>query len=82
MRVHLTGELETKLLQAAARQSRNPDDLVQEVLITMSRRNLASSRLCDEGMKLCSEASTSPTNRLASVSSGFYSSDAGPLGVS
>lgn len=32
MEVHVTGELEAKLTDCAARQGRNPDDLVQEVL--------------------------------------------------
>ena len=32
MELHVTGELETKLTQSAAKQGRNPDDLVQEVL--------------------------------------------------
>jgi predicted transcriptional regulator len=32
MKVHLTGELEAKLLHSAARQGRNPNDLVQDVL--------------------------------------------------
>jgi predicted transcriptional regulator len=32
MEVHVTGELEAKLTHSAARQGRNPDDLVQDVL--------------------------------------------------
>jgi predicted transcriptional regulator len=32
MDVHVTGELEAKLTHSAARQGRNPDDLVQDVL--------------------------------------------------
>lgn len=32
MEVHLTGELEAKLAHSAARQGRNPDDLVEDVL--------------------------------------------------
>jgi predicted transcriptional regulator len=32
MEVHVTGELEAKLTDSAARQGRNPDDLVQDVL--------------------------------------------------
>ncbi len=32
MEVHVTGELVAKLTQSAARQGRNPDDLVQDVL--------------------------------------------------
>ena len=32
MKVHVTGELEEKLTYSAARQGRNPDDLVQDVL--------------------------------------------------
>ena len=32
MEVHVTGELEAKLAHSAARQGRNPDDLVQDVL--------------------------------------------------
>jgi predicted transcriptional regulator len=32
MEVHVTGELEAKLTHSAARQRRNPDDLVQDVL--------------------------------------------------
>jgi predicted transcriptional regulator len=33
MEVHFTPELEAKLIQSAAEQGRNPDELVQEVLI-------------------------------------------------
>ena len=32
MEVHVTGELESKLTDIAAKQGRNPDDLVQDVL--------------------------------------------------
>jgi predicted transcriptional regulator len=32
MEVHVTGELEAKLADSAARQGRNPADLVQDVL--------------------------------------------------
>jgi predicted transcriptional regulator len=32
MEVHVTGELEAKLTHSAAKQGRNPDDLVQDVL--------------------------------------------------
>jgi predicted transcriptional regulator len=32
MVVHVTGELEAKLTHSAAKQGRNPDDLVQDVL--------------------------------------------------
>jgi len=32
MEVHVTGELEAKLTHSAARQGRNPDELVQDVL--------------------------------------------------
>ena len=32
MEVHVTGDLEAKLTRSAARQGRNPDDLVQDVL--------------------------------------------------
>jgi predicted transcriptional regulator len=32
MEVHVTGELEAKLANSAARQGRNPADLVQDVL--------------------------------------------------
>ena len=32
MEVHVTGELEAKLAHSAARQGRNPDDLVRDVL--------------------------------------------------
>ncbi len=32
MRVHFTPELEAKLAQSAAQQSRNPDELVQQVV--------------------------------------------------
>jgi predicted transcriptional regulator len=32
MEVHVTGELEAKLAHSAARQGRNPDELVQVVL--------------------------------------------------
>ena len=32
MEVHVTGELEAKLTNSAAKQGRNPDDLVQDVL--------------------------------------------------
>jgi len=32
MEVHVTGELEAKLTNSAARQGRNPHDLVQDVL--------------------------------------------------
>ena len=32
MDVHVTGELEAKLTHSAARQGRNPDELVQDVL--------------------------------------------------
>jgi len=32
MQVHFTPELEAKLVQSAAQQGRNPDDLVQEVV--------------------------------------------------
>jgi predicted transcriptional regulator len=32
MELHVTGELEAKLTHAAARQGRNPEDLVQDVL--------------------------------------------------
>jgi predicted transcriptional regulator len=32
MEVRVTGELEAKLADSAARQGRNPDDLVQDVL--------------------------------------------------
>jgi predicted transcriptional regulator len=32
MEVHVTGELEAKLTHFAARQGRNPDELVQDVL--------------------------------------------------
>jgi hypothetical protein len=32
MELHVTGELETKLTQSAAKQRRNPDELVKEVL--------------------------------------------------
>ena len=32
MEVHVTGELEAKLTDSAARQGRNPADLVQDVL--------------------------------------------------
>ena len=32
MEVHVTGDLEAKLTQSAAKQGRNPDDLVQDVL--------------------------------------------------
>jgi hypothetical protein len=32
MELHVTGELETKLTHSAAKQGRNPDELVQDVL--------------------------------------------------
>jgi len=32
MEVHVTGELEAKLTHSAAKQGRNPDELVQDVL--------------------------------------------------
>lgn len=32
MQLHVTGELEAKLMHSAAEQGRNPDDLVQDVL--------------------------------------------------
>jgi predicted transcriptional regulator len=32
MELHVTGELEAKLTQSAAKQGRNPDELVQDVL--------------------------------------------------
>ena len=32
MKVHVTGELEAKLTHSAAKQGRNPDELVQDVL--------------------------------------------------
>ena len=32
MELHVTGELETKLTHSAARQGRNPDELVRDVL--------------------------------------------------
>jgi hypothetical protein len=32
MEVHVTGELEAKLTHSAAKQRRNPDELVQDVL--------------------------------------------------
>ena len=32
MEVHVTGELEAKLTHSAAKQGRNPDELVREVL--------------------------------------------------
>jgi predicted transcriptional regulator len=32
MEVHVTGELEAKLADSAARRGRNPDELVQDVL--------------------------------------------------
>ena len=32
MEVHVTGDLEAKLTHSAAKQGRNPDDLVQDVL--------------------------------------------------
>ncbi len=32
MEVHVTGELEAKLTRSAARQGRNPDELVRDVL--------------------------------------------------
>ena len=32
MEVHVSGELEAKLAHSAARQGRNPDDLVRDVL--------------------------------------------------
>ena len=32
MEVHVNGDLEAKLTHSAARQGRNPDDLVQDVL--------------------------------------------------
>ena len=32
MEVHVTGELEARLTHSAAKQGRNPDDLVQDVL--------------------------------------------------
>jgi predicted transcriptional regulator len=32
MELHVTGELETKLTQSAAKQGRNPDELVQDLL--------------------------------------------------
>jgi hypothetical protein len=32
MELHVTGELETKLTHFAAKQGRNPDELVQDVL--------------------------------------------------
>lgn len=34
MEVHVTGKLESKLTDMAARQGRNPDDLVQDALTT------------------------------------------------
>ena len=32
MELHVTGELEAKLTNSAAKQGRNPDELVQDVL--------------------------------------------------
>ncbi len=32
MELHVTGELETRLTHSAAKQGRNPDDLVKDVL--------------------------------------------------
>ena len=32
MELHVTGEMETKMTHCAARQGRNPDELVQDVL--------------------------------------------------
>ena len=34
MELHVTGELEAKLAHSAAKQGRNPDDLVQDVLMS------------------------------------------------
>jgi hypothetical protein len=40
MEVHVTGELEAKLTHSAARQGRNPDDLVQDLLKAEGIRQL------------------------------------------
>jgi hypothetical protein len=45
MEVHVTGEPEAKLTHSAAKQGRNPDDPVQEVLTNyFERKKLALSK--------------------------------------
>ena len=54
MKVHLTTELEAKLIRSAARQGRNPDDLVQDVLTSYfdeETRFLEAVRRGDEALQ-------------------------------
>ena len=55
MELHVTGELEAKLTHSAAKQGRNPDELVQDVV----------SRYCDEETRLVEAVEPDETKAVA-----------------
>src|ERR1035441_9368277 len=79
--VHVTGELEAKLTHSAARQGRNPDDLVQDVLTSYFEEEARFIEAVKHGEDALQGGQYSLMNKSASVSSGFYNPDASPLVV-
>ena len=72
MEVHVTGELEAKLTDSAAREGPRPDDLVKDALTRYFEKEARFVQAVKRGGMPRSSVSTSSRSKSASVSSVFY----------